>query len=444
MPSKSLGRGLIRCFNCINMLSTLLDRMLARPLRLVAIRRYALRRHWLAGMAGLLVVTMMPSIAQTLPTPTPSVKTPPTTAPMPSAPASPVPLPQQKQQVDQQKQQIQQERERLEGLEQNAQKDLSGIRKHIQATTEQVATSEGNLKQANTRLKKLEDSLTKAEDTYRQRQSATVSRLQLMQRQRSSSGWSVLLQSQTLNDFFDRRHRLQNVFVADRKVLASLKTETEKITQQRNIVEQQKNQIAILTQQFLAQKNDYQDQASVQRQTILRLKTDKMALEAAYSILSQDSVNLTDLIRQRVKVEQHQAIDPGGVVIIGTGQLSFPVNASITSEFGYRMHPILGYEKFHSGIDFGSDYGEVVRAAAPGVVIFAGWYGGYGNTVVIDHGNGITSLYGHGEGLYAEEGQSVQRGEPISLVGSTGLSTGPHLHFEVRSNGEPIDPMPYL
>jgi murein DD-endopeptidase MepM/ murein hydrolase activator NlpD len=383
------------------------------------------RRQLLAGaiglLTGLLLVTTVPTMVAQTP-----------------------PFQQQRQQIEQQKQQIQKERDRLEGMEQNAQKNLSGIRKNIQATTAQISNGETNLKQANAKLQKLEADLTKAEATYRQQQSATVSRLQYMQRQRGGSGLGVLLQSENLNDFLDRRQRLKQVFEADRKVLNALKGETDKITKQRNGVEQQKNRIAILTQQLMAQKHEYQNQAAFQRQNIVRLKTDKVALEAAYSILSQDSVNLTELIRQRVRIEQNQAVDPGGVVIIGTGQISFPVNASITSDFGYRMHPILGYAKFHSGIDFGADYGEVIRATAAGVVIFAGWYGGYGNTVIVDHGNGITSLYAHAEGIYAEEGQQVQRGEPIALVGSTGLSTGPHLHFEVRSNGEPIDPLPYL
>jgi murein DD-endopeptidase MepM/ murein hydrolase activator NlpD len=108
------------------------------------------------------------------------------------------------------------------------------------------------------------------------------------------------------------------------------------------------------------------------------------------------------------------------------------------------MHPILGYEKFHGGMDFGAEEGSMIRAAYTGTVIMADWYGGYGNTVILDHGNGITTLYGHTEGVYVTEGQVVEKGEPIALVGSTGLSTGPHLHFEVRQDGEPTDPVAYL
>ncbi len=351
---------------------------------------------------------------------------------------------QQRQQVEQQKDQIQKARDRIQQLEQSAEKDLSGTRQTIQTTTAAIEANEARLKGANAKLDQLEASLEKAEATYQKQQAATVARLQVMQRQRPSSGWAVLLQSQSLNDFLDRQQRLKRVFEADRQVLERLKTATDKIAQQRNAVEKQKNQIAILTQQQLSQRSQQQQRAEYQRQTIARLQTNKMALESALGILSQDSANLTDLIRQRMQVERSYQFGPGNVVVIGSGQVSFPVTAPISSQFGYRIHPILGYERFHAGVDFAADYGEVIRAAAPGYVIFAGWYGGYGNTVIVDHGNGVTTLYAHADGLYAKEGQPVQRGEPIAVVGSTGLSTGPHLHFELRSNGEPVDPLPYM
>jgi murein DD-endopeptidase MepM/ murein hydrolase activator NlpD len=355
------------------------------------------------------------------------------------------PLQQQKQDVDQQKVRIQQERDRLNTLENKAKTNLSGLQKNIKATTGQIQSNETSLKQANDKLKAFERALSKAEVVYQQQQSGTVARLQLLQRQRQQTGWaSVLLQSETLNDFLDRRYRLNKVFKADRQVLADLKIQTDKLDEQRTQVEAQKNKIAVLSQQLLAQKSDYQSQAQLQQQSISRLKSDHRALEAAIAILSEDSVNLMTLIRDRVRSEQRTSKDPGGVMVIGSGQLSIPVDAPITSEFGWRMHPILGYEKFHSGMDFGADEGSMIRAAYSGTVIMADWYGGYGNTVILDHGNGITTLYGHTEGVYVTEGQVVEKGEPIALVGSTGLSTGPHLHFEVRQDGEPTDPVAYL
>ena len=128
----------------------------------------------------------------------------------------------------------------------------------------------------------------------------------------------------------------------------------------------------------------------------------------------------------------------------GTGRFVFPANGSISSGFGNRIHPILGYSRFHAGIDFAASHGSAIRAADSGRVIFSGWYGGYGQTVIIDHGNGISTLYAHASRLLVNEGQNVQQGQSIAAIGSTGLSTGPHLHFEVRQNGNPVNPMAYL
>ena len=122
----------------------------------------------------------------------------------------------------------------------------------------------------------------------------------------------------------------------------------------------------------------------------------------------------------------------------------WPVSGEITSPFGWRTHPIFGSSRFHSGLDIGADYGVPIVAAQSGVVIEAGWIGGYGNTVMIDHGGGIVTLYGHNQSLAVDVGQSVAQGQVISYCGSTGNSTGPHCHFEVRLNGEPVSPNNYL
>lgn len=128
------------------------------------------------------------------------------------------------------------------------------------------------------------------------------------------------------------------------------------------------------------------------------------------------------------------------------GKMTYPLSGDIevTSEFGWRTHPIFGTEIFHAGVDFGADYGESVYAAAAGVVTTADWVSGYGNAIYIDHGEGVQTVYGHNEYLLVTEGAFVQQGQPIALAGSTGNSTGPHCHFEVDVNGQPVDPALYL
>ena len=127
-----------------------------------------------------------------------------------------------------------------------------------------------------------------------------------------------------------------------------------------------------------------------------------------------------------------------------SGAMTWPITGPITSEFGWRTHPIFGGQRFHSGLDIGGDYGMEIHAAQRGVVSHAGWIDGYGNTVMIEHGGGIVTLYGHNESLAVSVGQVVNQGDVIAYCGSTGNSTGPHCHFEVRLNGEPVSPLDYL
>ncbi|HEY7564620.1 MAG TPA: peptidoglycan DD-metalloendopeptidase family protein [Acidimicrobiia bacterium] len=126
------------------------------------------------------------------------------------------------------------------------------------------------------------------------------------------------------------------------------------------------------------------------------------------------------------------------------GVLSWPLNGAVTSPFGYRVHPILGVRKLHTGIDIDGSTGQPITAAADGEVILAETYGGYGRAVVIDHGGGMATLYAHQSRMAVSAGQTVVRGEVIGYVGCSGSCTGPHLHFEVRLDGVPVDPLQYL
>jgi murein DD-endopeptidase MepM/ murein hydrolase activator NlpD len=349
----------------------------------------------------------------------------------------------QKQQSDLERKRstVTEQRDRVRRQEKAAQTKLGGIQTHIKATSVQISANEKKLKAASQRLDQLQNDLAKVEAGYQQRQFATIARLKFLQRQQHIQGWAILLQSQNLNDFLDRRYQLQRVYKGDRQTLATLKTQSEKIENNRRAVSTQKNTVALLTQELLAQKSEFQAQANAQKSNIDRLKQDRGALEAAEEQLSRDSNNIAALIQQRMDEQSRSRIS---AVIPSTGLMGYPCNGPITSPFGDRMHPILGYVRFHAGLDFGADYGSPIFAAQSGTVIHAGWYGGYGQSVIIDHGNGITTFYAHTSDLYVSEGENVQRGQAIAAIGSSGLSTGPHLHFEVRVGGEPVNPVSYF
>ncbi len=354
------------------------------------------------------------------------------------SPASVDTLRQQRQQIERQRSTLNQQRDRLDSLEDSAQNRLDGLQDRITATATQIKQNEAKLKDANTRLVTLQKDLVKFEQAYQDQQFATVARLRFLQRQRGSRGFAVLLQSQNLNDFIDRRYQLRRVYQSDRHFMDRLKAQAAELNQRQRTVERQKNDIALLTQELLADKAEYEQQANFQASVIDRLQQDQQALEEAEDQLARDSTNIAALIRQRLNSNRNR------VLIRGTGVMSLPSDGLITSTFGYRQHPILRSRRFHAGIDFGAPSGSTIRAADDGVVIFASWYGGYGRAVIIDHGDSTTTLYAHTSRVFVSEGQQVQRGQAIAAVGSTGFSTGPHLHFEVRKNGEPVNPLNFL
>lgn len=358
-------------------------------------------------------------------------------------------LKQQRKQIQQTHQTTVEEKNRLNNLQQEAEKRLDGLQENLRTTDSQIQDSEKRLQIATQRLQELQADLAAAEISYAQRQKSTIARLKFLQRSATSQGWAVLLQSRNLNDFLSRRRNLKLVYQADQKVLAELTQEANRIIKQKTDIEGKKNEIALIRQQLLAQKADYQGQSELQTELVERLNRDRLALDAARIQLEKDSQSIAILINQKV-AEQQAAIAAAKArsqqrdFVRGSGIMALPSDGYISSPYGWRSHPLLGYRRLHTGMDFAAGYGSTIRAADSGTVIYSGWYGGYGKTVIINHGKGITTLYGHGSQLYVEEGESVKRGQAISAIGSTGLSTGPHLHFEVRKNGTPVNPADYL
>ncbi|KST68481.1 murein hydrolase activator EnvC family protein [Mastigocoleus testarum] len=350
----------------------------------------------------------------------------------------------QQQQIKQQHQGVTKEKQRLTNLETKAKKHLTGLEKNLKTTDKNIQDSEQRLQQASKRLQELEAELIAAQSSYQEQQTAVVARLRFLQRSQLTQGWAILLQSENLNDFFSRRRNLKLLYQADQKILVKLTQQANQIKQQRTEVETKKNEIALIRQQLLVQKVDYQTQAQLQSELVGRLNSDRLALEAAQAQLQKDSQAIGNLIQQKIRAAELAKANSKRNWIRGSGIMAFPSDGRISSPFGFRIHPKLGYRRMHTGMDFAASHGSPIRAADSGTVIFAGWYGGYGYAVIINHGKGITTLYGHSSKLYVSEGESVKRGQVIAAIGSTGLSTGPHLHFEVRKNGTPVNPANYL
>jgi murein DD-endopeptidase MepM/ murein hydrolase activator NlpD len=173
---------------------------------------------------------------------------------------------------------------------------------------------------------------------------------------------------------------------------------------------------------------------------LLRLRTDFRVLSHA---VNETKAEVDELETKAIAYKKEQERERL-VRMLESVPSMWPASGPIVSEFGMRIHPIYGYERFHSGIDISAGYGNPIYSTAYGKVTYSGYYSGYGYTVMVNHGNGIQTLYGHCSMLLVKEGETVKKGQLVAKIGSTGISTGPHLHYEVQLAGTPTDPEPYL
>ncbi len=164
----------------------------------------------------------------------------------------------------------------------------------------------------------------------------------------------------------------------------------------------------------------------------------EVELDPAIGRLEEKTTNLQDKIKELYQIQKDR------LIYVASTPSVWPVKGWVTSDFGVRRSPFSLSRDFHPGLDIAAQWGTPIIAAADGVVTYAGYRGGLGRTVIIDHGFGLTTRYGHTSRLLVHEGQKIRRGMKIALVGNTGHSTGPHLHYEVHVDGVPVDPMKYI
>ena len=246
----------------------------------------------------------------------------------------------------------------------------------------------------------------------------------------------VLLGAKDFNDFVGRMDILKKILAYDNALIQGTKADRETLRKAKEQLEADRAKIVELRKLAAAKREQVAERRQERRGVLNAATYERETAERAYRELIETSRQIEQLIKRIQSGEKNI----GG----STGTMTWPAEGEITSPFGWRVHPIFGTQRLHTGIDIGADYGDAIRAADGGVVIHADWMGGYGNAVIIDHGNGISTLYAHNSQLLVDEGQTVAKGQTVARCGSTGYSTGPHLHFEVRQNGSPVNPLNYL
>jgi murein DD-endopeptidase MepM/ murein hydrolase activator NlpD len=278
----------------------------------------------------------------------------------------------------------------------------------------------------------------------------------------------VLLSATSFVDFIERWDFVRYILRSDQQLIDGVNREQARY--QKIVYDLESTQAGLLRQKDEElQRNEQLGLLAGERRQLLAVAAGQRAVIAQQvyeleNLSAAEEARLQELIREKQQQEAAAVLaarraawqarraaaiaaglpPPAELPESGPVAFAWPVRGPITSPFGMRTDPVTGRYQLHSGIDIGAGYGVPIQAAADGIVIYAGWYGGYGNAIIIDHSSGLSTLYAHCSAMYVSDRQWIQRGQVIGAVGATGWATGPHLHFEIRVNGVPIDPLSRL
>ncbi|MGE4354382.1 MAG: murein hydrolase activator EnvC [Oscillospiraceae bacterium] len=287
----------------------------------------------------------------------------------------------------------------------------------------------------------------KAQEQYQQERFRT--RMRAMEENGTMGYIAFVFQATSFSDLITRIDNISEVMESDKSLEDQYIAARENVeTVKAEYEEVQEGQLQ-KKDELQQRKEELEQQIADAEAVIESLSDDIDTYKAQYSENEKAEQELEAEIQEKTEQfnkEQEQLKNQGQTVVSGTGNFMNPLSGTryVTSGFGWRIHPIFGDERFHSGVDITANSGEPIYAADDGTVQTAVYSASYGNYVVINHGNGYTTLYAHMSSMAVSAGQSVSKGQVIGYVGSTGWATGPHLHYEVAYNGSRVDPMPYL
>ena len=315
--------------------------------------------------------------------------------------------------------------------------DLHGIRSRLVATRARLRAAQSRLARTRREQGRVAASLAASRKRLRKREVGLATRMAANYRQGPVRYASVILGSRSMGEFVTRAHFVRAVVRYDARLIAQIKADREEVLRWKRQVDEKAREVGDLKQDLAARQAEETADVIRQRAVLAEARERRAELEDELDELERDS----DSIAARIRALQETPAGRARRMIAFRGNFVRPVAGGITSGFGMRFHPILRRSRLHSGVDFGVGHGNPIYAVADGVVVFSGRMRGYGNVVVIDHGGGVSTLYAHCSALLVGDGASVKQGQNIARVGSTGMSTGPHLHFEVRKNGAPVNPL---
>ena len=328
------------------------------------------------------------------------------------------------------------------------QEELSATMLRVQEIEDKVISYEKDINELGKKMQELQTSIDEAtkkleiaSQDYEKKKNILINRLVAMYESGDTVYLDVLLNSKNITDFISRYYVIEEVTEYDNDLLKYVEEQKNNIEETKQKLENEQGQIKIIKARSEQTSIVLNNMKTLQQSYVKKLSAGEKTLQEQITTFKKEQAEIEAKI-----LAATNGID--GEIQYTGGEMLWPVAISgtaITSNFGIREHPIQGVIKQHTGIDIGNaPLGTPVIAPADGVVSYSGWLGGYGNCVMINHGDGVVTLYGHGNKILTSVGTEVKQGDTIMEVGSTGNSTGPHLHFEVRENGTCVNPLKYV
>lgn len=316
--------------------------------------------------------------------------------------------------------------------------ELEEVNEEYYAVSDELEKTEALLAQAE---EELEVAIEKREQQFE----SLKSRIKFMYENGKLSYLEILFSSASLSDLLNNAEYVDRIVEYDSGLVEELQKTEDEIAEKVETIATKKMEIAVLASQLETKKLALEAMVEKKQDAVNQLDSDEQKYSQQIAALENSSKEIENLIKAAEKKAADERIKNASVATFsGTMQWPVPSSFRVTSGYGYRTHPINGKREFHTGVDIGASYGANVTAAAKGTVIYAGYNGGYGNCVIIEHGSGLSTLYAHNSKLVVKAGDYVEQGQVVSKIGSTGYSTGNHLHFEVRKNGNHTSPKNYL
>ncbi|MBO8129650.1 MAG: peptidoglycan DD-metalloendopeptidase family protein [Peptococcaceae bacterium] len=319
----------------------------------------------------------------------------------------------------------------------NYSRQMANLDRQIVAKTRRIEELEESLRATERKLQKTERLLEETEQRLEENTALFKERLRTIYENGKVGYLEVLLGANSFSDLITRVEFLKEIVAHDTSIINQIEQQREEISQQKAEIESQREQLLALHAEQEQVYNQLAVQRKQKRELLVQASRDLERFERELDRLEKEEQELL----RKIAI---QKASQGKLQVSGKFTWPVPGHTRISSPFGWRIHPILGTRRFHDGIDIAAPYGAKVVASHTGTVIYVGWLRGYGKVIMLDHGGDITSLYAHLQKQLVKEGQVVVQGQQIGEVGSTGWSTGPHLHFTIKKDGNSVNPWNYL